>query len=123
MASFARRTALADLLGRLADERGQLDTPADEAEIARYLRLLGEHWRIARRTPGRLMRLVLDTEAVNALLDPKHSAERKVRQAVEAARRLRRDDSDDLGRLAASYRTVVIESLAQMLTAPGRLTW
>jgi hypothetical protein len=59
----------------------------------------------------------------DALLDPKHPAERKVRQAVEAARRLRRDDSDDLGRLAAPYRTVVIESLAQMLTAPGRLIW
>lgn len=37
------------------------------------------------------MRLVLDAEAVSALLDPHHPAERKVRQAMEAARRLRRD--------------------------------
>ena len=36
-----RRQALADLLDRLADERGRLDTPEDEAEIARYMRLLG----------------------------------------------------------------------------------
>ena len=43
-AEFTRRQrqqALADLLGRLADERGRLDTPEDEAEIARYMRLLG----------------------------------------------------------------------------------
>lgn len=43
-AEFTRRKrqqALADLLGRLADERGRLDTPEDEAEIARYMRLLG----------------------------------------------------------------------------------
>jgi hypothetical protein len=43
-AEFTRRRrqqALTDLLDRLADERGQLDTPADEAEIARYMRLLG----------------------------------------------------------------------------------
>jgi hypothetical protein len=33
--------ALADLLDRLADERGGLDTPEDEAEITRYMRLLG----------------------------------------------------------------------------------
>jgi hypothetical protein len=32
---------LADLLERLADERGHLDTPEDEAEIARYMCLLG----------------------------------------------------------------------------------
>jgi len=37
------------------------------------------------------MRLVLDAEAVNALLDPRHPAERKVRRAMEAARRLRRE--------------------------------
>jgi hypothetical protein len=36
-----RQQALADLLDRLADERGRLDTPEDEAEIARYMRLLG----------------------------------------------------------------------------------
>jgi antitoxin CcdA len=43
-AEFTRRKrqqALADLLDRLADERGRLDTPEDEAEIARYMRLLG----------------------------------------------------------------------------------
>ena len=41
---FTRRKqqqALADLLDCLADERGRLDTPEDEAEIARYMRLLG----------------------------------------------------------------------------------
>ena len=36
-----RQQALADLLDHLADERGGLDTPEDEAEIARYMRLLG----------------------------------------------------------------------------------
>jgi antitoxin component of MazEF toxin-antitoxin module len=36
-----RQQALADLLDRLADERGRLDTTEDEAEIARYMRLLG----------------------------------------------------------------------------------
>jgi hypothetical protein len=43
-AEFARRKqqqALAKLLDRLADERGGLDTPEDEVEIARYVRLLG----------------------------------------------------------------------------------
>ena len=43
-AEFTRRKrqqALADLLEHLADERGRLDTPEDEAEIARYMRLLG----------------------------------------------------------------------------------
>jgi antitoxin component of MazEF toxin-antitoxin module len=43
-AEFTRRQrhqALADLLDHLADERGRLDTPEDEAEIARYMRLLG----------------------------------------------------------------------------------
>jgi hypothetical protein len=43
-AEFTRRNrqqALADLLDHLADERGRLDTPEDEAEIARYMRLLG----------------------------------------------------------------------------------
>jgi antitoxin component of MazEF toxin-antitoxin module len=43
-AEFTRRQrqqALAELLDRLADERGSLDTPEDEAEIARYMRLLG----------------------------------------------------------------------------------
>jgi hypothetical protein len=36
-----RQQALGDFLDRLADERGRLDTPEDEAEIARYMRLLG----------------------------------------------------------------------------------
>ena len=43
-AEFTRRKrqqALADLLDHLANERGQLDTLEDEAEIARYVRLLG----------------------------------------------------------------------------------
>ena len=43
-AEFTRRKrqqALAELLDHLADERGRLDTPEDEAEIARYMRLLG----------------------------------------------------------------------------------
>jgi metal-responsive CopG/Arc/MetJ family transcriptional regulator len=37
----ARRQALAELLDHLAEERGALDTPQDENEIARYMRLLG----------------------------------------------------------------------------------
>jgi hypothetical protein len=43
-AEFTRRKrqqALADLLDHLADERGGLDSPEDEEEIARYMRLLG----------------------------------------------------------------------------------
>ena len=43
-AEFARRRrqqALGELLDHLARERGSLDTPEDEAEIARYMRLLG----------------------------------------------------------------------------------
>ncbi len=43
-AEFTRRKrqqALADLLDHLAGKRGRLDTPEDEAEIARYMRLLG----------------------------------------------------------------------------------
>lgn len=43
-AEFTRRKrqqALEGLLDRLADERGKLDSPEDEAEIARYMRLLG----------------------------------------------------------------------------------
>ena len=50
------------------------------------------------------MRLVLDAEAVNALLDPKHPAERKVRQAMEAARRLRREVAIATGTLGELYR-------------------
>lgn len=43
-AEFARRRreqALGQFLDHLAEERGPLDTPEDEAEIARYMRLLG----------------------------------------------------------------------------------
>jgi antitoxin CcdA len=43
-AEFTRRRrqqALANLLDHLAAERGSLDTPEDEAEITRYMRLLG----------------------------------------------------------------------------------
>ena len=36
-----RQQALASLLDHLAEERGALNTPEDEAEIARYMRLLG----------------------------------------------------------------------------------
>lgn len=36
-----RQQALADLLDHLAGERGRLDSPEDEDEIARYMRLLG----------------------------------------------------------------------------------
>ena len=36
-----RQQALSELLDHLADERGRLDMPEDEAEIARYMRLLG----------------------------------------------------------------------------------
>jgi predicted nucleic acid-binding protein len=50
------------------------------------------------------MRLVLDAEAVSALLDPRHPAERKVRRAMEAARRLRRDVVIATGTLAELYR-------------------
>jgi predicted nucleic acid-binding protein len=50
------------------------------------------------------MRLVLDAEAVNALLDPKHPAERQVRRAMEAARRLGRDVAIATGTLAELYR-------------------
>jgi predicted nucleic acid-binding protein len=50
------------------------------------------------------MRLVLDAEAVNALLDPRHPAERKVRLAMEAARRLRREVAIATGTLAELYR-------------------
>jgi predicted nucleic acid-binding protein len=47
---------------------------------------------------------VLDAEAVNALLDPRHPAERKVRQAMEAARRLGRDVAIATGTLGELYR-------------------
>lgn len=50
------------------------------------------------------MRLVLDAEAVNALLDPRHPAERKIRRAMEAARRLRREVVIPTGTLAELYR-------------------
>ena len=39
--SRRRQRALGDLLDRLADERGHLDSAEDAAEIARFMRLLG----------------------------------------------------------------------------------
>jgi predicted nucleic acid-binding protein len=50
------------------------------------------------------MRLVLDAEAVSALLDPRHRAERKIRQGMEAARRLGRDVAIATGTLGELYR-------------------
>ena len=50
------------------------------------------------------MRLVLDAEAVNALLDPRHPAEQKVRKAMRAARRLGRDVVIATGTLGELYR-------------------
>lgn len=50
------------------------------------------------------MRLVLDAEAVNALLDVRHPDERKVRRAVEAARRLGREVVIATATLAELYR-------------------
>lgn len=50
------------------------------------------------------MRLVLDAEGVNALLDPQHPAERKVRRAMEAARRVLREVAIATGTLAELYR-------------------
>jgi predicted nucleic acid-binding protein len=50
------------------------------------------------------MRLVLDAEAVTALLDPAHRGRRRVRRALEAARRLRRDVVIATGTLAELYR-------------------
>ncbi len=50
------------------------------------------------------MRLVLDAEAVSAVLDPRHPAERTVRRAMEAARRLHREVAIATGTLAELYR-------------------
>lgn len=41
LARRRRWRALGALLDRLDEEQGPLDTPEDEAEIARYMRLLG----------------------------------------------------------------------------------
>lgn len=41
MLARKRQQALGDLLDRLDAERGPLDTPEDETEIARYMTLLG----------------------------------------------------------------------------------
>lgn len=54
------------------------------------------------------MRVVLDSEAVNALVQRDHPGQRRVRQALEAARRLRRE---------AVVPTVV---LAELYRGPGR---
>jgi len=50
------------------------------------------------------VRLVLDAEAVTALLDPRHPSERRVRQSLLAARRLRRDVVIATVTLAEIYR-------------------
>lgn len=41
LAADRRQRALGELLDRLDDERGPLDTPEDEAEIQRFMLLLG----------------------------------------------------------------------------------
>jgi antitoxin CcdA len=41
LADDRRQRALGELLDRLDDERGPLDTPEDEAEIQRFMLLLG----------------------------------------------------------------------------------
>lgn len=50
------------------------------------------------------MRVVLDAEAVNALVQRDHPGQRTVRQALEAARRLRRDAVVPTVTLAELYR-------------------
>lgn len=50
------------------------------------------------------MRVVLDAEAVNALLEPRHPGERSVRRALEAARRLGREVAVATVTLAELYR-------------------
>jgi predicted nucleic acid-binding protein len=50
------------------------------------------------------VRLVLDAEAVNALLDQRHPARRKIRRSLEAARRVRRDVTIATVTLAELYR-------------------
>lgn len=50
------------------------------------------------------MRLVLDAEAVTALLDPRHRSERRVRQSLHAARRLGREVTIATVTLAELYR-------------------
>jgi predicted nucleic acid-binding protein len=69
------------------------------------------------------VRLVLDAEAVSALLDPRHPSERKVRQAMEAARRLRRDVVVATGTLAELYwgagRNQALDSLLAGESANG----
>lgn len=50
------------------------------------------------------MRLVLDAEAVNALIEQRHPSRRRLRQALEAARRIRRDVAIATVTLAELYR-------------------
>jgi hypothetical protein len=97
MTGIRRERALAELLDRLADERGRLDTPEDEAEIARYMRLLG----------GRA-----DEPGNSGPADAAGASVEAGGGVVQTA------DPDDLGRLAAPYRTVVIESLARRKGSP-----
>lgn len=50
------------------------------------------------------MRLVLDAEAVTALMEPRHTSRRRVRQAVEGSRRLNREVGIATVTLAELYR-------------------
>jgi len=64
--------------------------------------------------------LVLDAEAVNALLDPRHPHERRVRQAMEAARRTGRKVTVATVTLAELYRgTARSRALDALLSRHG----
>ena len=71
------------------------------------------------------MRLVLDAEAVSALLSPRHPDERRVRRALEAARRLRREVVIATVTLAELYRGAgrghALDALLAMETTEGIL--
>jgi hypothetical protein len=54
MVTRRRQRALGEVLDRLDDERGPLDTPEDEAEIQRFMRLLGGSPAPAIEGPSRL---------------------------------------------------------------------
>jgi len=71
------------------------------------------------------MRVVLDAEAVSVLLDQHHPAERTVRRAMEAARRLHRDVAIATVTLAELYRgtgrSQAIDALLSRQAADGLL--
>lgn len=71
------------------------------------------------------MRVVLDAEAVSALLDPLHPAERPVRRAMEAARRLNREVAIATVTLAELYRgagrSQALDALLSRQSADGLL--